>query len=79
MDIFTDARQKVQYAIGHDEVVSIHPLDMAELLMERSGNDPLDIIRTSAVDDGDTKEYVVIGDTVYHQTVSTVRTGSAIN
>ena len=75
MSIFTEVRQKVQHAVGHDEVIKIHPLDMAELMMDGSYN----IIRASASEPTDATEYVVIGDKVYNQTTSVVRTGNTIN
>ena len=77
MSIFTEVRQKVQHAVGHDEVIKIHPLDMAELMMDGSYN-KADIIRASASEPNAT-EYIIIGDKVYHQTTSAVRTGNTIN
>ena len=74
MSIFTEVRQKVQHAVGHDEVIKIHPLDMAELMIHNT----VDIIRASASEPNAT-EYVIIGDKVYHQTTSVVRTGNTIN
>ena len=38
-----------------------------------------DIIRASASEPTDATEYVIIGDKVYHQTTSAVRTGNTIN
>ena len=78
MSIFKEVRQKVQHAVGHDEVIKIHPLDMAELMMDGSYN-KADIIRASASEPTDATEYVIIGDKVYHQTTSAVRTGNTIN
>jgi hypothetical protein len=78
MDTFTELRQIVQHAIGHDEVIEIHPYDMAELLM-RPDFVEVDLLRASVVENGDEKQYVVMAGKVYHQTTAASRTGSAIN
>ena len=78
MDTFTELRQTVQHAIGHDKVIEIHPYDMAELLMEPDFIEA-DILRTSVVENGDEKQYVVMAGKVYHQTTAASRTGSDIN
>ena len=77
MSIFAEARQKVQHAVGHDEVIKIHPLDMAELLTQDTNE--IDVLKASTAENGDVTEYVVIGDKVYHQTTSVIRTGNTIN
>ena len=77
MSIFTEVRQKVQHAVGHDEVIKIHPLDMAELMTQDTNE--IDVLKASTAENGDVTEYVVIGDNVYHQTTSVIRTGNTIN
>ena len=78
MNTFTELRQIVQHAIGHDEVIEIHPDDMAELLM-RPDFVEADLLRASVVENGDEKQYVVMAGKVYRQTTAASRTGSDIN
>ena len=81
-NFFAETRRVVQEAEGKGTIINIHPLDMAELLMEPSFGDTVDIIRATAVDTAvDTevkKEYLVIRDKVYFQTTDAPRTGNTI-
>jgi hypothetical protein len=81
-DFFAETRRIIQDAEGNGAVINIHPLDMAELLMEPSFGDTVDIIRATAVDPAvDTevkKPYIVIRDKVYFQTADAPRTGNTI-
>jgi hypothetical protein len=79
-DIPTDSRRKVQHAIANNLVISIHPLDMAELLDDPSWVDTIDILKTCSVDNEtvESTQHVVIGDKVYYQTTTVPRTGNTI-
>ena len=81
-DFFAETRRIIQDAEGNGAVINIHPLDMAELLMEPSFGDMVDIIRATGrckdVDSGSQKQYIVIRDKVYFQTTDAPRTGNTI-
>ena len=71
---FAELRRRVQHAEGNNEVVLIHPLDLAEILMTGIEIEPVDIIKIKA----NNKEYLYIGETVYQQTVDAPRRLTAI-
>jgi hypothetical protein len=76
---FDELELLVKTAVENDTVIRIHPLDMAELLDDNSSNEPIDIINARAFDsDGTPSSYIIIGDKVYSQTISAVRTGNTI-
>ena len=81
-DFFAETRRVVQEAEGKGTIINIHPLDMAELLMEPFFGDTVDIIRATGrckdVDSGSQKQYIVIRDKVYFQTTDAPRTGNTI-